>query len=193
MANLYMLIGPPGVGKSTYAARLAAGGAVLLSSDAMRKRLFGNEDEQGRNTEVFDAMKAEMKAALGSGRDVIWDATCMTAWSRRENIAQAPPGTAVYGIVLTDTLENILSRNAKRERVVPEDVIRKMIGHYEPPMPDEGFSEIKVEAPEGWPDIGPEDAFSAEALDGFSKAAGRKASLIAEYADGPKPGDIQFT
>ena len=62
MAKLVVMVGLPGSGKSYYANKLyqeAVSPTVILSSDDYRKRLFGDENDQEHNDQVFKALYAE--------------------------------------------------------------------------------------------------------------------------------------
>ena len=49
--TLYMMVGVPGSGKSFIAKGL---NCPIVSSDAIRKELYGSEDDQSHNGEVFN-------------------------------------------------------------------------------------------------------------------------------------------
>lgn len=54
MPTFVLMVGLPASGKSTYAQELAEEmRAVICSSDAIRKELFGDENSQDNNEEVF--------------------------------------------------------------------------------------------------------------------------------------------
>lgn len=64
-------------GKSTLARRLAeALGAVVLSSDEIRRRLPASSRQSG--SRVFAAMRAELEAAMAAGRRAVLDSTGMS-------------------------------------------------------------------------------------------------------------------
>lgn len=53
-----MLVGLPASGKSTYAKKLSKKeNAIILSSDELRKELFGNINNQNHNAEVFKELQ----------------------------------------------------------------------------------------------------------------------------------------
>ena len=56
MNDLIMLVGVSGSGKSTLAKMLKEGNdnIVIVSSDAVRAELLGDENDQSRNGEVFN-------------------------------------------------------------------------------------------------------------------------------------------
>jgi len=83
--KIVVLIGLPGSGKSTWLERQGAGG---LSSDAIRKLLTDDEDNQTANARVFETLRYLLRQRLAIGREVTYvDATNLTASS-------APPTSA---------------------------------------------------------------------------------------------------
>ena len=76
-----MLIGLPGSGKSTVAQKikdevisLNKVEVEIVSSDSIRKELYGNEEIQGDPQKVFTLMKQRSKQALLEDKYVIYDA-----------------------------------------------------------------------------------------------------------------------
>mgnify|MGYP003324219881 CR=1 FL=1 len=53
MPKFYMMVGLSGCGKSTYAATL---NAKVISSDAIRAEVFGDENDQTHNAQVFEIL-----------------------------------------------------------------------------------------------------------------------------------------
>lgn len=146
MAIFTMLIGPAGCGKSTYSKELNQNdtNSVIVSSDAIRKELFGDENYQGDNQKVFLTMVSRSREYLSNGTNVIWDATSMSRKRRIGIIQQMPIGTIFHAVVVVATIESIMAQNSSRERVVPEDVIMDQIKSFQPPYFTEGFEEICI-------------------------------------------------
>ncbi len=160
-----MLCGLPGCGKSTFSRRLIAEfGAVVHSSDALRKELFGDEDDQSQNGPLFAELGRRVKASLKAGESVIYDATNISS-KRRKSFLQELRGIDCEKIcyILATPLEQCFRNNQARTRFVPEEAIRRMQAAWNTPGYFEGWDRIAVVypfpefqgylgAPETWPE-----------------------------------------
>jgi predicted kinase len=126
--SLVVLIGAAGAGKSTLAARLFPAGAIL-SSDAFRALVSGNEGDQRATRTAFAILGRELSRRMAKGRTAVIDATSVTRFARRGLLqraaAQSIPAVA---IVLDLDPELVVARNAARAgRVVPEAAVRQQL------------------------------------------------------------------
>jgi predicted kinase len=124
--SLTVLIGAPGSGKSTHAARRAELGETVISSDAIRAE-HGDVNDQTRNDEVFAEIHARVSAGLMAGRRIVVDATNTKPTERAALLAiAAETGTEwTLAVVIQTPLAVCLARNAARDRHVPEGFIHE--------------------------------------------------------------------
>ena len=143
MPEFIMLIAPAGAGKSTYA-RSLSDKYIVVSSDAVRKRLYGDEAIQGSTNKVFNLVHRDILVGLSDGHDVVLDATNLTEKKRIGLLKQIPVGVTKTAVVIATPPDIIYAQNASRQRVVPKEVIFAQLSSFMPPSIDEGFDEIKV-------------------------------------------------
>ena len=147
MNFFYMTVGCPASGKSTWAEQYRDG-FIIVSSDAIRADLYGDESIQGNPVEVFELAKKNIVDALKQGKDVIFDATNMKYKNRMNIMHEVNKFSSEYLIkvceIFVEPIEVLLERNANRERHVPEHVIRRMTRQFEMPTYAEGFNLIKI-------------------------------------------------
>ena len=136
-----MLVGLPGSGKSTWAGRQ---GWNPLSSDAIRMMLSDDVANQGIHSRVFATIRYLLRQRLAIGMPVTCvDATHLTRAERQPYIEIARWQRCEVEAVFFDVpLDVCLERNRARDRKVPEDAMVAMASKLEPPVLDEGFSQI---------------------------------------------------
>jgi predicted kinase len=137
MAKLYTMVGVPGSGKSTIAKQIP--NTVIVSSDSIRKELYGSEEIQGDSKQVFDLVYKRIKEELTKGHDVVFDATNLTPKARKAVFRFNAEHIAIY---VSTSLDDCLKRNAARERKVPEEVIYRMYNNIIFPRRAEGFRTV---------------------------------------------------
>jgi predicted kinase len=148
MTKLILLIGLPGSGKSTLAKKLLTDcpWMQLISSDAIRGQLFGNEAIQGPWPLIWREIQRQLQLAATTGKTPIYDATNAQRRHRREAIADIRELgiTHITGIWIDTPVWLCLARNQKRQRQVPEDVILRMHRQLRdaPPSQEEGLDSL---------------------------------------------------
>lgn len=144
--KLILLVGIPGSGKTHYAKEYVKhhDNVVHLSSDSIRKELWGNEAIQGDNNEVFSLMQSRAIEALNNGQDVIYDCTNITRKERACIISACPKFIKIEARIIWAPIEDCLRRDAARERTVGKEVIDRILKRFQAPFYDEGIDEIKV-------------------------------------------------
>lgn len=127
--SLVVLVGAAGAGKSTFAARHFAPGDVL-SSDAFRAIVSGDEADQRGTRTAFSILHREVSRRLAAGRLVVVDATNVERHARRALLARAAfAEVPAVAIVLALPAAIVHARNAGRTgRVVESEIVA---GHLE--------------------------------------------------------------
>ena len=152
MTELTVLIGLPGAGKSTYAKeyieKQVCSGNVFweyCSSDRTRRKLYGDENIQGKPDTVFNTLHRDVETHLKRGTNVVYDATNVSRKNRKQIILLGKKyNCIVKGIVVWAPVDVCIERDSLRERTVGKAVIMKMLKRFEVPYFDEGFDRIEV-------------------------------------------------
>jgi len=138
-----LAVGLPGSGKSSWFKRH---NITPLSSDMVRSLLFDDPAEQRFQDLVFSNLRSMLKARLIARRPMNYvDATNLTPQERHNWIKLAKDfGYEVHAVFFDVPLEVCIERHQRRDRLVPEDIMRKMAAKLKPPTFDEGFTKITV-------------------------------------------------
>lgn len=140
MPTLYVLMGLPGAGKTTWATNQK--NMVHVSSDKIRKELFGAELLHIFNKTVMGIFRVRVRKALLQGHDVIADTCHMTQRQRRQTLTAAPEGTRKILVYIDVSVKQAIRGDLKRKRHVTPIVILVYKRRFERPKVDEGFDEI---------------------------------------------------
>jgi predicted kinase len=150
MPTVYLLIGIPGSGKSTWLAKQDLSNAVVLSTDNYVEKFARLNNKT--YTEIFKhvigeatrLMQEDLRAAIRDQKVIFWDQTNLRAKVRAGKLAQIP-GTwervAVYFPTPPDA--ELARRLANRPgKTIPANVVLGMKSQLEPPTESEGFDRI---------------------------------------------------
>ena len=148
--RLYVLIGIPGSGKTTWVQNQDwARDCVYVSTDTWVEL---EAEQQGRTySEVFEEympkavniMSAQVIDARDQGRDIIWDQTSTTVISRQRKFNMLPDYYAIAVVFRCPAADELVRRLSSRPgKVIPVDVLHSMIKNFEIPTEEEGFKEI---------------------------------------------------
>lgn len=161
--TLYMMVGLPGSGKSTFANDVLKhepcaddmfphNRCVVHSSDVIRAELFGDESSQDDNVKVFQILHKRIREDLRNGVDVVYDA-CNIHKRRRaaflQSLNKIDCRKVCYCIITPYRV--CVNRQNGRKRKVPIDAIKKMYMNWTPPHRSEGFDEICIDV-QSWVD-----------------------------------------
>ncbi len=160
-------IGLPGSGKSTWFKRH---NILPLSSDMVRILLFDDVTEQRYQDLVFSTLRSMLRARLLAKRPWNYvDATNLSPHERRSWVKLAHDfGYEAHAVFFDVPAEVCMERNHRRDRNVPEDVMRRMASKLRPPKFEEGFAKITVVRLKKKEDE-PAAAFVAEAQPGAAE------------------------
>ena len=145
MNTLYITVGLPESGKSTYVKNFIKDKDIeYLSSDSLRAVYGKDETDQTVTSIVFGHIKRKVDEFLKDGKNVLVDATSVNRKERSDYINTAKKyGAKVVAIVFKMDRQGLIDRNKKRGeqggRVVPDFVIDKMLNKFEEPSYSEGI------------------------------------------------------
>lgn len=150
MSKVYMLIGVPGSGKSTWlAAQDWAKDIPVVSSDRF---IDAHAEKEGKTyNEVFaDYIKIATKLmdnqvliCKANGCDIVWDQTNTTAKTRAKKLAVLEGYEKIAVVFRTPEKAEHDRRLAGRVgKSIPDNVMQSMIENFEEPTEEEGFKEI---------------------------------------------------
>ena len=146
--TIYIAVGLPGSGKSTYAKNFIKDKDIeYLSSDELRAVYGKDETDQSVTSIVFGHIKRKVDEFLKDGKNVLVDATSVNRKERSDYIKTAKKyGAKVVAIVFKMDRQGLIDRNKKRGeqggREVPTFVIDKMLAKFEEPSTNEGIDEV---------------------------------------------------
>ena len=138
MADLFLMMGCPGAGKSTFLKnRIKKDTSVIISRDTIRFSIVKpNEEYFSHETKVFNSFCWQIRSSLlGSGK-CIADATHLTLASRKKLLNKIDVDDLKVTICYIKTpLSTCLERNSHRVGLsrVPDSAIRRMYYSIEEP------------------------------------------------------------
>lgn len=141
MAKLFMTIGLPASGKSTYCSERICKDTVYLSSDVLREKLLGDVNDQSKNDFIFNEMFKRTVSALKEGKNVYYDATNLNR-KKRVNFLKQLPECEKICLMFCTPFCLCCERNNKRTRIVPKEAMKRMYKSFQPPHRAEGFDMI---------------------------------------------------
>jgi len=147
---LYMLIGVPASGKSTWInTQDWTRDIPVVSSDRF---IDEHAQKQGKTyNEVFEEyikvatklMENQVLICQANNKDVIWDQTNLTAKSRAAKLAMLPDYYKIAVVFKTpDADEHKRRLDGRPGKSIPEGVLKSMAANLQLPTEAEGFKEI---------------------------------------------------
>ena len=150
MSKVYVLVGVPGSGKTTWIKnQLWTLGMPVISTDNF---VEDYARQQGKTySEVFDEymptavklMAEQVVFYRENGVDMIWDQTSTTVKSRKRKFAMLSDYEHIAIVFDTPEWKELKRRLDSREgKHIPKEVIESMIKDFEMPTEEEGYKEI---------------------------------------------------
>lgn len=151
MTTLYVLVGVPGSGKTTWIGRQMFDwtNTVIVSTDHHVEQYARSVSKT--YSEVFkdymptavDLMAKTAVDAFKNNKVVIWDQTSTTAKTRARKLRMTPAHYKKVAVVFktpnADTHAKMLNRPGKE---IPTEIVQDMIDKFEYPTVEEGFDSI---------------------------------------------------
>lgn len=144
-----MLCGIPGSGKTTLRTKLyyecidSGYTARIISPDELRGVINGDQGSQENADKVWATF---FRLAENAQEDfVILDATFLKKKDRKSTISrirESIPHAEFASFAILPDLALSKERNARRERVVPDEVLESMYNRYTLPTEEEGFKTV---------------------------------------------------
>jgi predicted kinase len=133
--SLYLPVGPPACGKSTFVERLVEGSwlpqLAIVSPDVLREMLTGDHSNQDANDQVFDMVNTIVESRLKWQQDVWVDATNLHVGHRNDLAHRATrAGARVITVWFLADADEVRRRNATRSQPVPDSAMEKMLEAY---------------------------------------------------------------
>lgn len=141
MQTVYVMVGIPGAGKTTFTEKYLTH-AVYLGTDSIRKEFYGRELTLRGRKQVHRTLYERLKEALAEGEDVVVDCTNITRRRRKKLLEQLQPGVQAIAVYLDTPLAVALHNNRRRKRHVPMIGILTMYKALSKPSKAEGFAKV---------------------------------------------------
>ena len=130
--KFYMLCGLPASGKSHYALDLQRimsnetnEKTVIVSSDNIRKELYGDENIQGNPEEVFNLVHERILQSLNNGVNVIYDATNLKRKYMLEILNKLPKFVKTECHITWKPIYQCIKDDSNRKRSVGKKLLIK--------------------------------------------------------------------
>lgn len=152
MTTVYMLVGVPGSGKSTWIKNQNFDDVIIASSDDYIDRIA---EQTGKTyNEVFSRaigyaqkfVDGQVQSAINLDKTLVWDQTNTTAKGRKVKLGRLPNDWLKVCVFFPTPDDDELQRrlDSRVGKSIPKDVMKSMIDNLEMPTLDEGWDQIVI-------------------------------------------------
>jgi len=152
-AIVTFMIGPPGVGKTTYVKKEGLKN-VLSRDDIVMNHgyklgltdynlIFSKIDQNSVNKEL----NSKFDKLVKDGKNFVIDMTMMNKKSRSKFLSRIPKYYRKIAVSFETDLNTLKKRNKMRTaegKNLPLNLLKQMLLSYEPPTEEEGFDDIEI-------------------------------------------------
>ena len=147
MSDLYLMMGPPGSGKSTFLKNnVKKEDSIIISRDEIRFGLLEPGDDYfAKEKEVLSRLWKRTNFSLKTNKTVFVDQTSLTPRSRKYFLDHVYGYDTINLIWIDTDLKTCLERNELRRGTrayVAKELVKRMFYQSTPPTLEEGFDRI---------------------------------------------------
>lgn len=144
----YVLVGPPGSGKTTWR-MIHAADAVAISTDDYIDSVA--REKNSNYSDVFKesigpaklAMHETARYVAKEGLDAVWDQTNMSKKSRKKVFSELPDHKKIAVVFDFSDRQELNRRLANRPgKIIPQEAVDLMVSIFEMPTVEEGFESV---------------------------------------------------
>ena len=147
---IYILIGIPASGKSTWLDKQDMTNAVIINVDlyieksAKAQGLTYSEVFPGEIKNAMVQSKRDLLSALRTGKNIYVDQTNLTVQSRKQKLDQVPKGYIKIAVIFPAPNDEELQRRLDNRpgKNLPDHVMRMMKNNFSYPRRGEGFDKV---------------------------------------------------
>ena len=144
MTTLTLMVGLPASGKSTYTKTKIDNRTKILSTETIKKELFGF-DENPHDNEVFETLCNRAKTLLCQGKDVLIDANMSNKNDRTKILSCFKDLNIKRKAIIVETpIEICITQDSSRRNSIGEKLIHEYAKNFSFPTKTEGFDEIVI-------------------------------------------------
>lgn len=148
--NFFLAVGLPYSGKSTYSRQLNSQNFIFLSTDEIitniSQRYSVTYGQSFKHLYDFAEMilNKTLEQAVQKENHIYWDQTNLSARTRAKRLARIPDTYRKICLSFEEPNDKLLEyrRNFRHDKIIDDEIYKKLKSQYEPPSLVEGFDQI---------------------------------------------------